>query len=123
MHCYNHIDIDAIAICPACHKGICQNCLTQDNLVSCNTDSCKNKAKRIDEIINNNIAIVKKTNGSLILQRFSSIFIGLLFIVMGLVFLQKEESMFGLIFVGFGILPFFYGIYSIIKKNFLFPES
>ncbi len=123
MHCHNHINTNAVAICPACHKGICQHCIPQDSLVSCNVESCQKRAKMIDDIINNNINIIKKSNRSLILHRFTLIFLGIFFLIMGVLFWQSEELWYGIFFGGFGAVPFFYGIYSLIKKNFLIPES
>ncbi|MBR6127613.1 DUF2180 family protein [bacterium] len=54
MKCYNHHDRDAFGICRICGKGLCLECMSQDNELGgiyCKSDEkCKRYAKFISKM-------------------------------------------------------------------------
>ena len=48
MKCYSHQDIDAIAICKNCHRGLCEDCASNVG----NGQACRNRCEDEVEFIN-----------------------------------------------------------------------
>src|SRR5262249_21783460 len=48
MHCHQHAEVEAVAICVACGRGICRACLTPDGgwRSTCGLPQCAQFAKR-----------------------------------------------------------------------------
>ena len=62
MKCYNHHDRDAFGICRICGKGLCLECMSQDQEhgIYCKNDNlCKQKSEINDRTITYNEKIIK----------------------------------------------------------------
>ena len=60
MKCYNHSDIDAVAICKNCQKGLCKDCAVEvGNGIACK-DKCEQDVQSINEMIKRSMKSQKK---------------------------------------------------------------
>ena len=47
MKCYNHHDRDAFGVCKTCGKGLCLECLKEENgVILCKKGKCASKLSR-----------------------------------------------------------------------------
>jgi hypothetical protein len=55
MNCFNHQNVNAVALCKNCSKGICRECIEEfENGVACK-ETCVEQAKGITRLIAKNV--------------------------------------------------------------------
>lgn len=86
MKCYIHHNVDAVGICKNCQKGICPDCATDvgDGLACKNT--CVEKVKSLNEVIQRSKGVYKKTGATYFRLAFIYGLLALFFIIFGLFF-------------------------------------
>ncbi len=85
MKCYNHTEKDAIGICKACGKALCQECAEFEHhaLICKDDESCKERA-RINRIVyhNNKVRYSKMAKAILVLLALAILVPTVAFMVM-----------------------------------------
>tara|TARA_R110002050_G_scaffold300599_1_gene470723 strand:+ start:2971 stop:3357 length:387 start_codon:yes stop_codon:yes gene_type:complete len=108
MKCFNHAEIDAVAICKNCNKGLCKDCLTEvENGIAC-TATCVEEVNQVNSLINRNKQSYNTASGAYMRNAYIYGGMGIIFIIFGL---QTEGltgflSLMGLLFLvgaGFSI--------------------
>ncbi|MES2800703.1 MAG: hypothetical protein V4638_11850 [Bacteroidota bacterium] len=106
MNCYNHHDQSAIGICKSCHKGICEDCLTDvGNGIACSA-SCVEDVKALNALVNKNKQAHVVHNAMPLFY----ILVGALFLVGPYMVYKRFDPFaitFGALLISFGIFRFF----------------
>lgn len=119
MKCFNHPESEAVAICKACGKAVCQQCvIASDNGMACQ-QNCAGSLANQKELHVTQVAHFKN------LKRMN--LLGSLFSIgMGLLFIYFSYQGFGLVYdfvfllgTGFAV----YGIVAQIMNMFIFIKS
>ncbi len=115
MHCFNHRNQPAAAICAGCSKGICADCFAPGvEFSSCNKEVCLGFAKKSRQIIN---AYNMETGNQIIKKSHVSVsIVGLMLFLMGTLF-YSIDSKIAILFIVFGAVLFIYNVYSFITKK------
>ena len=83
MKCYYHNDIDAVAICKNCSKGLCKECAAElDDGIACK-DRCEGQVEYINSLINRNIKAISNRKRFLLRSFLFTFLSGLIFIIYG----------------------------------------
>lgn len=114
MKCFNHPDIDAVALCKSCSRALCRECMAEVGL-SC---SCRNRCEKdvatLNELVERARTVYGKSSATYFRTGLFTLLIGAVFILLGLSsFLSDHSSpssyfllVMGLIFAGWGISYF-----------------
>ncbi len=113
MNCFNHRTQPAVALCRACSKGVCPECLVEvQGSISCRGD-CKVKVATMNRMVQQNAQILSTSNKTLKSAAVFVLFMGAIFLLFGLWqlkygsgFLAALLSVIGLGFVFSGLLRF-----------------
>ena len=105
MKCYNHAEIDAVAICKSCSKALCTECCVDvGNGIACK-GTCEERTADLNVLIDHNIETAKKfgVGKKPLLSKIAANFFifGLILLVFSMLFgkLQVVEE-----YVGFVIM-------------------
>lgn len=64
MRCYYHHDVDAVAVCKSCSRGLCSSCAADvGNGMACR-NRCEAEVQAINDIIRRNKTAYEKTHGA-----------------------------------------------------------
>lgn len=108
MKCYNHQNIDALAICKNCNKGLCKDCLTEiDDGIAC-TGHCAEKVTKINELIEGNINSKNSAVGPYMRNGYLYLLMGLVFVAYGTLINSNMEfiAIMGVLFLVGSIFSF-----------------
>ena len=84
MHCFNHPEIEAVAICKNCNKGLCKECIAElENGIACK-NTCVEEVKALNALITKNKKAYGRTAGTFYRNAFIYGSLGMVFIVWGL---------------------------------------
>lgn len=117
MKCFYHNDRDAIGICSACHRGLCPECIADvDGNLACK-NSCQEKVKSINELLEKDKNSYKKTGSVYKRNAIFCLLTGLLSIFLGMGVGFMTDSFGLMLFVGpLGII-FLIGAYHNYKSS------
>ena len=115
MKCYNHPGDDAVALCKACCRALCKECIVEVGPACSCRNRCEAEVAAIADLFQRNRSVYVKTSTSLFRSGLFMVAAGLLFLLLGLYgfFLggRPEASLLGVImgaiFSGWGISYFF----------------
>jgi hypothetical protein len=118
MKCFYHPQIDAVAICKNCSKGLCMECVADvGNGVACK-GKCEAEVQAVNQMIQRGIR-AKNVSGYYY-KRLAAIFalIGLSTIAISLLSLKDGNSK-SIVFIPVGLISLFaaYFYFSMSKKN------
>jgi hypothetical protein len=124
MKCFNHCDKDAVTLCKACAKALCHECLENIGFgFACKDEKCISRAKMLNTMIENNSKVMNTANKQIKSAGFSGLFIGIGFIVFGIISYYQMPSNFLPFFLGTtGLLLILFGA-SRLGKRHLYPET
>src|SRR5258706_1456422 len=98
MNCFNHSNVQAVALCCGCGKAICHDCLKESETMRlvCSTE-CSSRSKTMDTALT--LVAKKSLRSYTLLSRFM-LLAGLPMVFIGLVslFFGKPTDLFGVIF-------------------------
>ena len=64
MHCFYHQDIDAVAVCKNCGRGLCVTCAVDiGNGLACQ-NRCEDEARALNRVISRNKSAHETTSGA-----------------------------------------------------------
>ena len=122
MKCFNHLEREAVAICKACGKAVCQECgLETENGIACQ-QSCINSLSKKEDLYTKQAAHLKNLKRMNLLGSFFSIGMGILFIYFssqGFGLVYDFVFLLGIGFIVYGIMAQFVNmlIFFKTKKN------
>lgn len=120
MQCFNHTEVDAVAICKSCGKALCKSCSTEiTNGIACK-NSCERRVNMLNQMIDNNEKMIATSNVNIKTNAISSIVFGILFALMGL-YLYYSNDFLGCLFMVMGVSFIVIGIIRLNKKT-QYPE-
>ncbi len=117
MKCFYHKEKEAVGICSSCHRGLCPECIADvDGTLACK-NSCEEKVKSINELIERNKNSYKKTGTAY--KRYSAfcLLVGLLSLFVGLGVDITSGSFGLLLFLGPMGIIFLLGAYHNYKSS------
>ena len=120
MKCFNHADRDAVGICKSCGKGICHECLVEiPDAIACKTESCERRARLCVQIVDNNFALISKSNQLVGRQGLFLLLFGVFFSGFGLLVLIFDPCSWVLyaLMLGLGLLSIVHGLAMRRRKN------
>jgi len=79
MKCYNHPEMDAVAICKACGKAICKECAVDVGKGIACKGECEEDVKNINELMKRNIKAYEGLKGRSLVTPMFVLIMGLLF--------------------------------------------
>jgi hypothetical protein len=110
MKCFNHPDIAAVGLCKHCSKGLCKDCLTDLE----HGIACKNlheaQVESINSLVIRNASVSKAAPKNIWIMPMFYLFMGIIFIGLGLI---KDKSLIsfpilmGSGFTFFGVVLYF----------------
>ncbi len=121
MKCYQHRDADAIGICKACGKGLCEKCIVNADFGITCSEKCTKEVTQGHKLITNAVTLYSGQKKTSLLHPLFVISMGVLFLIFGI-----QEELWAIIPVG--ILFFSFGVgllvthlksYQEIKKDSL----
>lgn len=116
MKCYFHPEIDAVAICKSCSKGICSGCAVDvGNGMACK-NKCENRVKSLNALVERSEASYSTAN-----QSFQTTGIIYKNLAIWLLLIGGAFSIFGIIQSLFFLIVL--GIFFIIGSIFSFTEA
>jgi hypothetical protein len=109
MKCANHLEREAVAICKACGKAICQDCMHEsENGIACQQSCTKSLAEKneLNVKLATHLKSIKRMN-----------FLGSLFsICMGILFIYFSSQGFGLVYDFVFLLGIGFTIYGVVAQ-------
>ncbi len=64
MRCFTHHDIEAVAVCKSCGRGLCPSCAVEvDPGIACR-DRCEEEVRSLNRVIARNKTAYEKTSGA-----------------------------------------------------------
>src|SRR5687768_18307071 len=108
MRCFNHPSNDAAGVCRNCGRGLCSDCIVfAEDAVACK-GACEARVAAIQRIMQSNPTTYRTAAGQYYRAGVNGIFMGLLFVAMGGMFVQFAAGDFGsylgALFIGLGLL-------------------
>jgi hypothetical protein len=101
MKCFYHLQIDAVAICKNCNKGLCSDCAVElINGIACK-NRCESEVKAIVEYLERGKTAYKKVGQAYTRNSVIYGLMGMMFVVFGGI---TFKSPFWLIFLPLGIV-------------------
>lgn len=64
MHCFKHIEADAVGICKACNKAVCSSCAIDTGRGLACSEVCVKEVKEINEIVDRSKQIYSISSSS-----------------------------------------------------------
>ena len=109
MKCANHLEKEAVAICRACGKAICQDCwLESENGIACQQSCAKSLAEK-------NELFVRLAEHQKNIKRMN--FLGSLFSIgMGILFIYFSTQGFGLVYDFVFLLGLGFTVYGFVAQ-------
>jgi hypothetical protein len=94
MNCFGHRNSAAVAICRACGRGACANCAREtEHSVAC-SEICESRVRLMDQIVNNNVRVMKVANSQNWMHGMYGLFAGCIFLAMsGFAYLSGQMMM------------------------------
>jgi hypothetical protein len=109
MNCFYHVDINAVAICKSCNKGLCLQCAAEiENGIACR-NRCEGQVQAINELMQRGKTAYQKTSGSYAQYAIFLALVGLLFIGYGVWDRKRGAAIY---FVPFGLIMWLAAIFS-----------
>ncbi|MBW4651722.1 MAG: DUF2180 family protein [Kaiparowitsia implicata GSE-PSE-MK54-09C] len=94
MKCYYHNDVDAVAICKNCNRGICPKCAAEiENGIACR-NRCESEVQALDELMQRGKSAYQKTAGVYMQYAVWLTLSGILFLGFGLLQWQTALALF-----------------------------
>ncbi|MDX1777001.1 MAG: DUF2180 family protein [Desulfobulbales bacterium] len=116
MKCYNHPESEAVAVCLACGKGVCRQCVfASENAVSCR-EKCSAVLSSRDELQARQAAHLKNVKRMNLLGSLFSLGMGALFIYFSYQGFGLVYDFVFLLGAGFAV----YGIVALCVNMFIF---
>jgi hypothetical protein len=110
MNCFNHRDQAAVAVCKACGKGLCPECLAQvGSSIACR-DSCENRAAVLDSLIDARLSLPR-------LMFFLIAAWGLFFLLWGVLSYSADNAATSLFTAPMGAILLSVGIIATIRSR------
>jgi len=107
MKCFNHRNSDSIAICKACGKALCSECIADlGHSISCK-GSCEEKAELLQSILNRSAATVTAQKNNRYFLPMFFVFFGAVLLFTGLSDKNTFSLVTGVGFIAFGIFYIF----------------
>jgi hypothetical protein len=111
MNCFEHPQKPAVGTCTNCGRGLCKECTTVvEGQLSCRGD-CQNEVTRKRQLMAKSEraaderTVVYGTSSKMYQQAFASAALfGLLFVIVGAIFLFNDDTIPGAILIGLGIM-------------------
>lgn len=114
MRCFNHSEIEAVGTCKACGKGLCKECAADlGHGLACNPTHVE-KVETLNSLINRNIKVTGINKRGVLVMPIFFAFMGLGFLVSGLI-TNTKASPFST-FMGVGFVVFAIVTYLINRK-------
>jgi hypothetical protein len=111
MNCFNHRDQPAVAVCKACGKGLCPECLAQvGSSIACK-NSCEKRAAVLDSLIDARLKLL----GFVRLHASGLIASGLLFLMWGLLSYSAGDAASSPFTTSLGIILLSMGIIAAMR--------
>ncbi len=113
MKCFYHRDADAVGVCKACNKGLCDTCAVDVGGGLACRESCVDQVRRINELVQRNIRISPTSEALLAKQASGYLIAGAFAIVAGSVFAVIALNMEGVFrtgMAGIGVLVVLLGL-------------
>jgi len=83
MKCYNHPEVDAVAVCKSCSRGLCRECAVEvGTSIGCK-NRCEADVAALDEIIRRGRTGYQKTSSTYFRSGLVIILLGAVFLFMG----------------------------------------
>jgi hypothetical protein len=120
MKCYNHSERDGVAICQACGRSLCRECVRETEAgISC-PGKCTDALLKNRELRSELASHLKNTRRSSLLGSFFSMGIGILFIVfskLGFGLVYNLLFLLGLGFTIYGFVVLFVDMIIFLKQR------
>lgn len=118
MKCYNHPDVEAVAICRSCGRAICRDCVSEVGL-SC---SCKGRCEQVvatmNELVERGRTAYQKTSTLQLRNGIFVILLGLVFVSLAVIrFASGDASVWTFFLLACGVLFAGMGIASLISAK------
>jgi hypothetical protein len=113
MNCFNHRERAAVAVCKACGKGLCPDCLSQvGSSVACQ-GSCEKRVAVLDNLIDARLRILA------FIPLYCSLLIasGLLFLIWGLLSYSADNAGGSFLAVLLGVLLSGAGVIASVRTR------
>lgn len=92
MKCYNHSNVEAVAVCRSCGRALCRDCVTEVGLSCSCKGRCESVVATMDDLVERGRTAYQKSST---LQQRNGIFIillGVAFLTIALIGLSRGES-------------------------------
>ena len=124
MKCFNHETKDSVVLCKACAKALCTDCFEDIGLgFACKNEKCIERAKLINQIMENNSKVLKVANKQMKTMGYSGTLTGIAFLIFAFVSYDSMSSSFIPYFLGMvGIVTFVSGLIRLRKKQ-QYPDN
>jgi hypothetical protein len=117
MRCFYHGDVDAVAICKSCYRGICPDCCAEVGpAVGCR-NRCESDVAAINDIILRNRTAYKKASSAYFWFGVGFSILGLLTVLGSLMTLRSEKPEYGGLIPG-TIFVFLAGVFFVTARRF-----
>jgi len=84
MHCFYHRDVDAVASCKNCGRGLCGGCAVDvGNGLAC-PNRCEDEVRALNRVIARNKTAYQKTSGAYVRIAIFYALVGVAFVAAGL---------------------------------------
>jgi hypothetical protein len=111
MRCFMHQSVEAVAICRACGRALCHDCVVTVGLACACRDRCEKAVAIQSDIIERNRSVYQKTASSYFRNGVFVALMGLAFCVLGFPAVSPGHSSpanvvffcLGVLFIGWGI--------------------
>ncbi len=112
MKCYYHSDIDAVATCKACSRGLCHDCSVDVPPGTACKDRCEAEVNAVNTVIERSKSAYQKTGGAYKRNGIVMLVMGSLFCLVGILPMIMHGETSALFLVIMGILFLVWSFFS-----------
>ena len=114
MRCFIHSELNGVAVCKACGRGLCHDCIAEVGTSVACRDRCEAAVARQNDIIERSQSVYPKTAATFVRSGVFTILLGSCFAWLGIGPILDGSSLsadyvfatLGALFVGWGIIQF-----------------
>ncbi len=100
MKCYNHPEIDAVALCKSCARGLCHECISEvGTSISCK-NRCEADVAAVSELLQRGRTAYQKTSNTYLRSGIFILLLGAVFLLIGIVSSVNSQPNYFLIITG-----------------------
>src|SRR5580658_9442633 len=112
MRCFNHPEVDAVAICKSCSRALCHECVSEVGKSASCKNRCEADVAALNELVQRGRTAYQKTSSTYLRSGIFVLLLGLVFFLIGIAtsFGPKPDYFLlitGGLFIAWGISYFF----------------